>query len=313
MGRPINKKFFGNTNPSNYNDIAHGNTGVGGEGITSVDFTINLGSFLVAPTITMPAPSIADGVTAVLAPIYIAVEHVATGAGKAGLQVGDVYTYAGTGGAQWRVSSISGSNATFAVTNAGSGIPISAIPNSGNTQGVTATRVSGTGTTSTFLLDIYWHMTTGGGVVPTTNAGSGYLKTETLTITGTGAPAVDHINYTNRQNAIAFTSYISTGSQARSNGDIIKQEASRRYLVQNSDGIGQCRLITTSTLTAGTMNIIATDFNGSTYYVNKLTAHKAHLVRKTSAGAGFLVANNVATGWTLNGATGTVVTITHTV
>ena len=311
MGRPINKKFFGNTNPSNYNDIAHGNTGVGGEGIVSVDFSANRGSFLVPPTITMPTPSIADGVTAVLAPIYINVEHVATGAGKAGLQVGDVYTYAGTGGAQWQVYNIAGSNAIFTLTNAGSGILLNAIPG-GNTQGVNATRVSGTGTTSTFLLDIYWHISTGGGIVPTTNQGSGYLKTESLTITGTGAPS-DTINYTNRQNAIAFTSYISTGSQARSNGDIIKQEASRRYLVQNSDGIGQCRLITTSTLTAGTMNIIATDYNGSTYYVNKLTAHKAHVVRKTSAGAGFLVANNVATGWTLNGATGTVVTITHTV
>ena len=313
MGRPINKKFFGNINPSNYDDTAYGLSGVGGEGITSVDFTSNRGSFTVAPTITVPAPSIAGGVTAVLSPIYINVEHVATGAGKAGLQVGDVYTYAGTGGAQWAVASTSGSNATFTLTNAGSGILLSAIPNSGNTQGVTATRVSGTGTTSTFLLDIYWHISTGGGVVPTTNAGSGYLKTESLTITGTGAPAVTAINYSNRQNAIAFTSYISTGSQARSNGDIIKQEASRRYLVKNVDGIGQCKLITTSTLTAGTMNIIATDFNGSTYYVNKLTAHKAHLVRKTSAGGGFLVANNVATGWTLNGATGTVVTITHTV
>jgi len=312
MGRPINKKFFGNINPSYYDDEAHGKTGVGGEGIVSVDFSANRGSFLVAPTITMPAPSIADGVTAVLAPIYINVEHVATGAGKAGLQVGDVYTYAGTGGAQWAVASTSGSNATFTLTNAGSGILLNAIPNSGNTQGVYATRVSGTGTTSTFLLDIYWHISTGGGVVPTTEQGSGYLKTESLTITGTGAPT-DTINYTNRQNAIAFTSYISTGSQARSNGDIIKQEASRRYLVKNVDGIGQCRLITTSTLTAGTMNIIATDFNGSTYYVNKLTAHKAHLVRKTSAGGGFLVANNVATGWTLNSATGTVVTITHTV
>lgn len=312
MGRPINKKFFGNINPSNYNDIAHGVTGVGGEGIVSVDFSANRGSFLVPPTITMPAPTIAGGVTAVLSPIYINVEHVATGAGKVGLQVGDVYTYAGTGGAQWQVYNIAGSNAIFTLTNAGSGILLNAIPG-GNTQGVTATRVSGTGTTSTFLLDIYWHISTGGGIVPTTNQGSGYLKSESVTISSiTGAPT-DSINWTSRQNAIAFTSYISTGSQARSNGDIIKQEASRRYLVKNVDGIGQCKLITTSTLTAGTMNIIATDFNGSTYYVNKLTAHKAHLVRKTTAGAGWILANNVSTGWTLNGATGTVVTITHTV
>ena len=56
---------------------------------------------------------------------------------------------------------------------------------------------------------------------------------------------------------------------------------------------------------------LATDFNGSTYFVNKLTAHKAHLVQKTASGS-FLVGNNVATGWTIGTATGTVVTIAHT-
>ena len=60
------------------------------------------------------------------------------------------------------------------------------------------------------------------------------------------------------------------------------------------------------------MNIVATDWNGSTYYVRKLTAHKAVLVQSTVSTA-FLVGNGISTGWTLDAATGTVVTIANTI
>ena len=58
------------------------------------------------------------------------------------------------------------------------------------------------------------------------------------------------------------------------------------------------------------MNLVATDWNGSTYYVTKLTAHKAVLTQSTATGS-FLIANGHATGWTLGSATGTVVTIAN--
>lgn len=136
-------------------------------------------------------------------------------------------------------------------------------------------------------------------------AGSGYTSAPTATVTGgtTGTTATFTISLTNtRQNAIAFTSYLTTGSSAVSGGDIIKQEASRRYLVSNTQGQGQVKLVTTSTLTAGTMNVVATDVNGSTYFVKKLTARRATLVRYTVNGS-FEYATNQAAGWTLGTAT----------
>jgi hypothetical protein len=70
-----------------------------------------------------------------------------------------------------------------------------------------------------------------------------------------------------------------TGIKTWSNG-IIKQETSRGYYVQTSDGQARCRLV------AGTpgykeATIIATDHTGNTYYVVKLTGHLALLVQKT--------------------------------
>ena len=154
-----------------------------------------------------------------------------------------------------------------------------------------------------------------------TNPGSGYLTVPSVTCTAANAGGSRTATFTatlttDRQNALAIRSFLLAkdgGSSAVNNGDIIKQEASLRYLVQNSQGKGQCKLVTTSTLTAGTMNLIATDFNGSTYFVKKLTARQAVVVRSTSSGGGFLVADNHQTGWTINAATGTVVTISDTI
>ena len=115
-----------------------------------------------------------------------------------------------------------------------------------------------------------------------------------------------------RQNAIAFISYLTTGSSHVANGDIIKQEGSKRYLVQNAQGQGQCNLVSTAALAAGQMNIIATDANGSTYFVKKLTARKAVVVQSTQSTA-FLVGDGVSTGWTLDAASGTIVSITDTI
>ena len=145
-------------------------------------------------------------------------------------------------------------------------------------------------------------------------AGSGYLTEPTVSVspatTGTTATFVVALA-TSNYNALNVTAYLPLGSSAVTS-DIKKQESSRRYLVQNAQGKGQCKLVTTSTLTAGTMNIIATDFNGSTYYVRNLTAHRAIVVQSTMSTA-FLVGDGVSTGWTLGSSTGTIVTIANTI
>jgi len=152
--------------------------------------------------------------------------------------------------------------------------------------------------------------------VTITNEGSGYLTAPTVSFTGTNMTsfvgAGTAVLTSSRQDTIKFTAFLTTGTVGVANGDILKQEASKRYLVQNSEGKGQCKLVTTSALTAGTMNIIATDFNGSTYFVRKLTARKAVLVQSTQSTA-FLVSDGGVAGWTIGAATATRVSIAHTV
>jgi hypothetical protein len=145
--------------------------------------------------------------------------------------------------------------------------------------------------------------------VTLTDSGSGYTSAPTAVVAGgtTGTTATFTVSLTTTlQNAIAGNAFITGGSAKVF--DIIKQEASRRYLVQTADGRGQCKLVTTSTLAAAQMNIVATDVNGSTYYVRKLTARRAVLVQDTVDGS-FAFANNSAAGWTLGEASAGVVSI----
>jgi hypothetical protein len=148
-------------------------------------------------------------------------------------------------------------------------------------------------------------------------AGSGYTSVPTATVNGgtTGTTATFTIALlasTSTQNAIAFTSFLTTGSNAVTGGDIIKQESSRRYLVQNSEGIGQCKLVAADVLAEGEMKIIATDFGGATYFVTKLTARKANLVNRTGTSTALVSIPAGGTGvggWTLGSSTGTIVTV----
>ena len=140
-------------------------------------------------------------------------------------------------------------------------------------------------------------------------AGSGYTSAPTATVNGgtTGTTATFTVALTEAlQNGISFKSYLSTGTETVTGGDIIKQEASRRYLVQNSEGTGQCKLVASDVLAAGEMNIVATDFGGSTYFVTKLTARRAYVTNRTGTSTALV---SVVGGWTLGAATGTTVTI----
>jgi hypothetical protein len=138
------------------------------------------------------------------------------------------------------------------------------------------------------------------------SAGTGYTSAPTITLpatTGTTATFTVTLTTAAVQNAIAFTSYLTTGSNAVAGGDILKQQASRRYFVQNSEGRGQVKLVANDTLAAGQMNLIATDGSGATFFVTKLSARKATLVNRTSTSTA--VVTGATAGWTLGAATGT--------
>lgn len=279
MGRPINKRFFGNLNTPP----------IGGESVNAITVSNTGSNYSQGTVVTINTPQLSDGSPATI-----------------------TYSINAAG------------NITVTKTGSGSGYTSAAL----TVTTATGVSVAGTGTTGESLIYVTTSnikvgmLITGTGVgtgakVATIGAGRvGTLVANDSTVTGTisfvdgGTGFASSVSLTNaNQNAIAFNSYLLAkdgGSSAVAGGDIIKQEASRRYTVKNSQGTGQVKLVTTATLTAGTMSVIATDVNGSTYFVKKLTARRAVLVRKTVNGS-FEYANNQAAGWTLGSAsTGTV-------
>jgi hypothetical protein len=156
-----------------------------------------------------------------------------------------------------------------------------------------------------------------------TNSGTGFISTSGIVITysptSAGTAATFNASLTTgRRNAITFASYLSTVSGtpgAVVGGDIIKQVGSRSYLVQNSQGRGEVKLVATATnsLAKGQMNITATDYNSAIYLVKKLSSRKAYVVQyQTGTVNSYLVATG-PTKWTTGTATGTVVKLSVTI
>jgi len=299
MGRPIKKTFFGNLNREFYGSVPR-LSGVGGEGVVSIAITnsgtnYSAGSVLAftAADITggiKPTASLTVGTGAILGNITnIAVSDSGSGYNAAPtvtITTASSVTVAGTGTSATTVVYVTTSGIFTGMRVTGTGISstatyVSAV-NAGN---VTVTQPN----TSTVS-----------GSLAFTDIGSGFANSVTMTTT--------------RLSAIQIISYITTGSSAISGGDIVKQESSRRYLVNNAQGQGQCRLAT-GVLAAGQMHIIATDWGGATYYVTKLTAHRAIVTPRTSTSTAYISTGSSA-AWTIGSATGTgvsaVLSLSHT-
>lgn len=191
-----------------------------------------------------------------------------------------------------------GSNATFNFTWGVAGVSTpSANSYTQIAPNPVATAVN-TGTGVGATLNIEYGVRT----VNVTTAGAGYSTEPDVSTTGNGVFA-SHLAGGNVK-GIATLVYLKAedgGTQALA-GDILKQESSRRYLVRTEEGTSQCSLID-DIPTAGTMNIFATDVNGSVYYVTKLTARRARLTQKTSNGSGFEYQTGDVAGWSLDSAT----------
>jgi hypothetical protein len=305
MGRPLNKKYFGNRNigTGSYEGTSLGNSvnyeddKIGGEGIASINWS-TLGQFMgngavqvLTAVPALPAPTIPGGVQATWSVLF-EVESVTTGAGKTDLAVGDTFGIASVPGLVAKVTDLSGANAVFSVTTTGAsrGTPLALADIPQDTQTVSMTKIAGTGTAATFTTDILFRVAS----VSITEKGSGYTGAETFTFakpvstvgtvpagtivltTDTGSAG----SSTNQENAIIIRANI--GDDGAKVGDIIKQVSTNRYKVKTVDGTGIVELVVQdSTPNLGKAMIIATDAGGSTYYVQKLTSRKAVLYRKT--------------------------------
>jgi hypothetical protein len=133
-----------------------------------------------------------------------------------------------------------------------------------------------------------------------TSSGSGYTSAPTATVTGanTSPAIVANITLTsNRQDAITVSAFLATadGGSSAVASDIVKQVGARRYKVQNAQGTGKVKLVTSSPA-AGECRMTATDSDSGTYYVKKLESRTACLLPVT--GTQFLEDQHVV--WTLD-------------
>jgi hypothetical protein len=121
------------------------------------------------------------------------------------------------------------------------------------------------------------------GTVAVVSAGSGYTAAPTVTVrgtlsAGTGTATPTATLTTTRVNGIKCETQFAAGDTEITTGDVVKQQGSRRYKVQTSQGTGFFTLVTTEAKAAGEMSIKATDSAGNTYFVAKLTSRKVLLV-----------------------------------
>lgn len=303
MGRPINKRFFANLSVPP----------IGGEGVASIAVGgTNTGKTAV-PAIVIAAPQLPGGTQAV-ARAHMELHSIVNFLAGDGYAVGDVLTLtepsdAATVRATLTVTAIDdpdtngvGPISTVSITTRGD---YTALPTGTHPAG-DITRYSVTGGTGTGAdFNTTWRVKN----VEVITAGSGYASAPAITTQG-GTTFTATLTTGTGGNALAVTARIAGGT-ARA-ADIIKQEASRRYLIENADGQGQCILAAKNNgdLAVGEMNIIATDANGSTYYVTKLTNRRATLTRRSMVGS-YLFVSGDAPGWTLGSATGLVVSIAN--
>jgi hypothetical protein len=301
MGRPIKKKFFGSLTTPFQNQATGGRTGVGGESINVLTVTSTGTLYSQGTTVSISAPNITGGIPATIfktidanGGLTVAVTNPGTGYTTAPtLTVNKPSTVTPT------ATAVSGN---FTLTSVSSVAGIYVGMRLDGSPGVqTSTYVASIGTNTVTLNKTITASTSSNGYA-FSDQGSGFANTTTLT--------------SNKFNAIQIISYVPGGSSAIINGDIMKQEGSHRYLVQNAQGQGICKL-STGTLVAGQMHIIATDANNDTYWVTKLTGRKATLYPRSNTGTSIYSTIRVAP-WTIGSASGTttgtaVVSISHTI
>ena len=351
MGRPLNKKYFGNRNIGSTSVTTDDH--IGGEGIASITLggTNSSTGWTNNSTTqaTVSAPQLPGGVTAILkihtfasagaltnrttyntftgtsvaaAATYTGVSQKATG-GTSGSGTGAVFTITKTGSG----TSYSGVT-TITLTSAGSGYALD------DTITISGADLGGVVTTNDFTFTIKTFVGTTGTIesVEVTEKGSGYTSAPTVTWSGgtkgaltlASALTTDSGNVgssTNQENAISITAWVPASGAAGNvsgngtsavTGDIVRQVGSKKYVVKTAQGVGRVTLVA-DTIAAGQANIIATDANGNTYYVTKLTAHKAKLTRLVDDGSDgdWLFATGAVAQWSFAAASGTIVQIAN--
>jgi len=114
MGRPLNKKYFGNRNTGSASTTADNK--IGGEGVASVVLNA-LGSYTTRPTVTFPIPALPTGVTAT--GTITARAKTATISTSGTIAYAQSEVVSSVGGTTWTVTKEAEQSVTIASTNNG--------------------------------------------------------------------------------------------------------------------------------------------------------------------------------------------------
>lgn len=310
MGRPLNKKYFGSLAAS----------GIGGEGVASVTIT-GQGNYTSLPTVGFSPPLLPGGVSAV-GSVVMELRTVAINNAGGSYTAGDVLvigggavvgdTTAGTYTVQAEivvdtVDGITGAITAFEVLSVrGSYTALPAKVTGGSN--ITNLSLDG-GSGNNARVDVTWRVLS----VTVTTAGSGYISVADAlptfsagTSTATGAAV---LTSTTEPAITPYAVTIDGGTVLPA--DIIKQTGDNNYIMETTEGQTLCTLGTTDTPVFGGAYLLATDANGSTYYVTKLTAHLAVLTQKAMVGSYVWQTGDLAP-WGLEAADNLVVQINNT-
>jgi hypothetical protein len=310
MGRPLNKKYFGSLAAS----------GIGGEGVASVTIT-GQGNYTSLPTVGFSPPLLPGGISAV-GSVVMELRTVAINNAGGSYTSGDVLvigggavvgdTTAGTYTVQAEIVVDTVDGGTGAIT------AFEVLSVRGSYTALPAKVAGGSNITNLSLdggsgnnarVDVTWRVLS----VTVTTAGSGYISVADAlptfsagTATATGAAV---LTSTTEPAITPYAVTIDGGTVLPA--DIIKQTGDNNYIMETTEGQTLCTLGTTDTPVFGGAYLLATDANGSTYYVTKLTAHLAVLTQKAMVGSYVWQTGELAP-WGLEAADNLVVQINNT-
>ena len=319
MGRPLNKKYFGNRNIGSASTTA--DDGIGGQRVASIATGTAGSGYSQGTTATIAAPGLsgAGGVTATTTVTISA--RIANGTG--GAFTGYTVVEKGSGYLTAPAVTIVKPNNVVGVFSGVNGTKI--LTTTGSTAGIypgmTVTGSAGLGTGSAANTVVVDTVDSDTQVTVLTN-NDGTITTATLTFADVGASAVagtvtmetdGTTPYAagSNENAIKIYAYIpvastqgyisGTGGSSAVLSDIVSQTGRTKYHVKNAQGQGIVQLKTSAAANAaGEATITATDYASCTYYVKKISAHRATLVRYGSGS--FEFANDQSVPWSFDAA-----------
>jgi hypothetical protein len=322
MGRPLNKKYFGNRNTGSASTTADNK--IGGQAIASISNPVGgVGNFVVTdtyrnfPRLVIGAPTIPNGVQTTADVVF------------------ELDTVTFTSGGQTNADYVAGLSTS--ITGLGGGAVVNIVETSSKVTSVNLTGgnrgefrrgdFTGSGITTHQVLqapnagtDLQITVTYRVKSITIVEPGSGYTSAPALswdghTFTGQTSPSLNAVTFatdtgnvgatTNQENAIRMTAFLTGGSAGEV--DIIRQVSTRRYKVTDGTRTGIVKLSETVADAAGEGSILVTDAANGTYFVTKLTAHKATLKR----GTGTVYTDGAAVPWTFGTATATVCKISN--